>query len=273
MDGEAGAVTARGLTLRVGGRTLFEDLSMEVAPSELVAILGPNGAGKTSLLRVLLGLLSPSAGTVWIAGHPPRRGRSDVGYVPQRRTFEPGMPLRGRDLVRLGLDGHRWGPGWPGRSPWRRVDEAIRDVEAEPFADGSLGALSGGEQQRLRVAQALVSEPRVLLCDEPLTSLDIGSQRTVTELLDRFRRRTATTVLVVTHDLNVVLPFVDRVLYLVGGRWAMGRPEEIITSTVLSSLYGTSVDVVRVRGRLIVVGPPDEPHPHGEPGPGPDEAG
>ena len=265
METRAPALVVDDLTLRLGPRVLFEHLSMAVSAGEFVALLGPNGAGKTSLIQVLLGVLDPTNGTVRIDGRPPRRGRADVGYVPQRRTFEPGTPLRGRDLVRLGLDGHRWGPGWP---PAARaaVDAAVRDVEADRFADQPLGSLSGGEQQRLRVAQALVSNPHLLLCDEPLTSLDIGSQRTVVELLDGFRRRTHSAVVVVTHDLNVVLPFVDRVLYLVGGRWAIGSADEIVTTEVLSRLYGTPVDVLRVRDRLIVVGPPDEPHPHGEAG-------
>lgn len=255
------AITLNHATLRRGDRTLWEDLHLEIEAGEFVAVLGPNGAGKTSLLKVLLGQLPLSDGGALVAGSEPRRGSNLVGYVPQQKGFDIGLGVRGRDLVALGIDGHRFGPF---RSPGRRakVDAAIAAVGATAQASRSIGQLSGGEQQRLRIAQALVGEPAALLCDEPLLSLDLHHQRAVVELLDQSRHTTGAAVLMVTHEINPVLPVVDRVVYLVDGRWAVGTPDEVLTSARLSALYGAQIDVLRVRGRIIVLGAEVEQH-HG----------
>jgi zinc/manganese transport system ATP-binding protein len=255
-----GAAAAR------GGRTLWSGLDLDVAPGEFLTVLGPNGSGKSTLLEVLLGLLAPAAGEVRLDGAPPRRGSPVVGYIPQQQTLDPLTPLRGRDLVGLGLDGHRWGPGWRGaRARRARVDEALAAVGATGWADAPVGRLSGGEQQRLRVAQALVGDPRLLLADEPLLSLDLAHQRSVVEMIDRRRREHGTAVVFVTHEINPVLPVTDRVLYLVDGRFRIGTPDEVMTSQNLTELYGTQVDVVRVRDRVLVVGAEDAGarHDHG----------
>ena len=253
------AVRLEQAALHRGDRVLWRDLDLEIAPGEFVAILGPNGAGKSTLLKVLLGLLPLTAGTAQVVGKAPRRGSSDVGYVPQQKGFDTDLGARGRDLVTLGVDGHRFGPL---RSTGRaeKVDRAIAAVGASAYADRPIGRLSGGEQQRLRIAQALVGDPAVLLCDEPLLSLDLNHQRGVVELLDRRRRDAGTAVLMVTHEINPVLPYVDRVIYLVDGRVAVGRPDDVLTSARLSSLYGTRIDVLRVRDRIVVLGAETEPH-------------
>ena len=258
------AVSLRGASLRFGERTLWEGLDLDVAPGEFVAVLGPNGSGKTTLLRVLLGLQPLHAGEVMVAGRPPTRGSRAIGYVPQQKALPEDLTLRAADLVGLGLDGHRWGVGLRGRAERReRVRAALESVGATRYANAPVGRLSGGEQQRLRVAQALVGDPSVLLCDEPLLSLDLAHQRVVTSLIEQRRRTADTAVLFVTHEINPVLPLVDRVLYLVNGRFRIGHPDEVMTSESLSELYGTEVDVLRVRGRLVVVGA--EAACHGEP--------
>nr|WP_245721436.1 metal ABC transporter ATP-binding protein [Nocardia crassostreae] len=261
------AVRLSNARLSFGARTLWQGLDLDVAPGEFIAVLGPNGSGKTSLMRMLLGQLALSEGTAQIAGSPARTGNPDIGYIPQQKTIEAGVQLRGVDLVGLGVDGHRWGLGLRGRGERKRkVAQAIADVGAEKFAHAPLDALSGGEQQRLRVAQALVGDPRVLLCDEPLLSLDLANQRLVSELIDKRRRTHDTAVLFVTHEINPVLPLVDRVLYLVDGKFRIGTPDEVMTSEVLSELYRTEVDVLRVRGRLVVVGTGDTMDALGEAG-------
>ncbi len=255
-------VSVEALGLRFDQRILWEDLSFELQPGEFLAVLGPNGTGKTSLIRILLGLLEPSAGRVLVNGGPPREGRQHVGYVPQQRAFDRDLALRARDLVRLGLDGHRWGNGRLSSEERARIDRAIASVGASDYADAPIGRLSGGEQQRLRIAQALVADPALLLADEPLLSLDLAYQHTITGLLDERRRTAGTPVLFVTHDINPVLGLVDKVLYLAPGSWAIGAPDEVLTSETLTQLYGTDVDVLRVRGRVVVVGTPDDQHVH-----------
>ena len=265
----APAVHLDSLTLEYGGRRIWTDLSLDVPRGSFVAILGPNGAGKTSLLRAILGLVTPTSGQIEVMGAAPLRGDPCIGYVPQHQHFDAETPLRGRDLVRLGLDGHRWGIGLPNADASARVTAAIASVEATAYANAPIGRLSGGEQQRLRIAQALVSKPHLLLCDEPLASLDLRHQRGITDLLQDWRERAGGTILFVTHDVNPVLHLVDRVLFVVNGRWAAGTPDDVLTSEQLSELYGSHVDVVRVHGRILVVGETDTGYaadePHHEP--------
>ncbi|SNS70175.1 metal ABC transporter ATP-binding protein [Rhodococcoides kyotonense] len=252
------AVELRDAALAFGERTLWQNLDLTVESGEFIAVLGPNGSGKTSLLKVLLGQNHLTHGTATIAGQPVRHGQSGVGYVPQQRSIDDGLPLRGRDLVGLGWDGHRWGLGLRGmRERKRIVQSAIDQVDAGAFAGAPVGTMSGGEQQRLRIAQALVGDPSVLLCDEPLLSLDLANQRLVSGLIDRRRREHDTAVLFVTHEINPILPLVDRVVYIVDGKFRIGAPTEVMTTEVLSELYGTEVEVLHVRGRLVVVGTGD----------------
>lgn len=252
----------RSATLGFGDRTLWSDLDLQVHPGELIAVLGGNGTGKSSLLKTILGQVPLRSGSAEFLGEPIRRGNRRIGYIPQQKLAEDGTPLRGRDLIALGLDGHRWGIALPTRARRVSVDALVRVVGAERFARTPIAQASGGEQQRLRVGQALAGDPRLLLCDEPLLSLDISYQRTISELIDRERLARNIGVLFVTHDINPVLPMVDRVLYLGDGSFRVGTPDEVMRSDVLSELYSTPIDVIRNRGRIIVVGAPDAPHGH-----------
>jgi zinc/manganese transport system ATP-binding protein len=256
-------VRVRDATMRYGARVLFEHLDLDVAPGEFLAVLGPNGAGKSTLLEVLLGLTTLTSGTVEVDGRPPGRDNARVGYIPQQDVFDRDLPLRGRDLVQLGVDGHRRGLPFGRLKTRARVEAALASVDATGYADAPIGRLSGGEQQRLRIAQALVADPNLLLCDEPFLSLDLAHQQSVSALVNARRTDEQTAVIFVTHEINPILPFVDRVLYLVGGRSAIGSAAEIFTSERLSALYDTPIDVLDVRGRIVVVGGDDGFAEHG----------
>ena len=253
-------LSVRDARLVLGSRTLWTGLDLEVPRGEFVAVLGANGSGKTSLLRAILGEHRLAAGEIRVEGQPVRRGDRRIGYIPQQRGHDPSMRIRGRDLVGFGVDGHRWGPGLPDRARRARIDELLSAVGASHYARVPVSLLSGGEQQRLRVGQALAGDPGLMLCDEPLGSLDLRAQRVVSELIDRHRRERGFSVLFVTHDVNPVLGMVDRVLYLAGGRFRIGTPDEVLRSDVLSELYQDRVDVIRSHGRVVIVGAPDHSH-------------
>ena len=251
-------VSLTGARLAFGDRVLWDDLDLTVCAGEFVAVLGPNGTGKTSLLKVLLGQLPLSAGTAMVDGQRVAAGSGRIGYVPQHRSVERGLSLRSQDLVGLGYDGHRWGVTGlrrRDRSTKRAaVQRALRQVNAVGLAGVPVGVMSGGELQRVRIAQALATDPVLLLCDEPLLNLDPANARLVSALIDQRRREADTAVLFVTHEVNPVLPYVDRVLYLVDGRFRVGTLEEVMTSATLSELYRADIQVVRVGDRYVVVG-------------------
>ncbi len=253
-------VELAGAQLSFGTRTLWSGLDLSVAAGEFVTVLGANGADKSSLLKAILGLHPLAAGRVRVNGAPARRGSGVIGYVPQQRRIDPASPVRVRDLVRLGIDGARWGIGLPSPARRRCVEQILADTGATELADRPLHLLSGGEQQRVRIAQALVTDPSALLCDEPLLSLDLHHQRSVVSLIERRRRQHGTAVLFVTHEITPVLPFTDRVLYLAGGRFRVGTVEEVMTTECLSELYGTRVEVIRTGSRILVAGAPEPDH-------------
>ncbi len=247
-----------GITVRLSGREVLHDVSFTIAPGEFTGLIGPNGAGKTTILRVILGLLAPSAGTVTVAGAPsggrrPRRRESVVGYVPQKLLIEPDMPLRVRDVVSLGIDGNRLGVPFPSRARRELVNETLRAVGADGYADARVGELSGGEQQRVMIAHALISRPRLLLLDEPLANLDIRSAQGIVAVLAKLAREQQIAVLISAHDMNPLAPVMDRIVYVAAGRAAVGSSEEVLRTDVLSRLYGQHVDVLHVHGRVVIV--------------------
>jgi zinc/manganese transport system ATP-binding protein len=249
---------------RIAGRAVWSDVNVTAREGEFTAVLGPNGSGKTTLLRVLLGQLPLVGGEARVLGGPPGAANGQIGYLPQRRHFDSAVRIRGIDLVRLGLDGARW--GFPlRRTGQEQVQKAISLVGAGDYATRSIGRLSGGEQQRLLIAQALVSRPRLLLLDEPLDSLDLPNQTAVAALLARISREQGVTVLLVAHDANPLLSYLDRVVYFGAGRAAEGAPRDVITPVTLSRLYGVPVDVLEsADGRLIVAGVPEAPAHHSD---------
>jgi zinc/manganese transport system ATP-binding protein len=248
-----GVLAVDGVSVRLGGRDILRDVRFGIGPGQFTGLIGSNGAGKTTLLRVILGLQAPTAGTVTVCGERRAARKGLIGYVPQKIQLDPDMPVRARDLVGLGLDGHRLGIGLPSRARRRQVDEMLDAVGATRLAGERVGNLSGGEQQRVMIAHALISSPRLLLLDEPLASLDISSAQGIIALLSRIARDRGVAVLMSAHEMNPLLPVMDTVVYLAGGRAASGTTGEVIRSEVLSALYGHHVDVIRVHGRVLVV--------------------
>ncbi|HEX9235981.1 MAG TPA: ATP-binding cassette domain-containing protein [Actinomycetota bacterium] len=261
-------VRAQGAEVRFRDRVLWSDVELDILRGSFAAVLGPNGVGKSTLLKVLLGLQPLTAGRVEVLGAPAGRERRRIGYVPQRKSFDRTLRLRGIDVVRLGLDGARWGvpvPGRAGRQAHAAVAEAVRVVGAAGFAGRPIGDLSGGEQQRLVVAQALVRRPDLLLLDEPLDNLDLANQGAVAALVQRICRERGVTVVMVAHDVNPILPYLDQVVYLAAGHAVAGAPSDVIATETLSALYGAPVEVLRASdGRLVVVGAPEPPALHSD---------
>jgi zinc/manganese transport system ATP-binding protein len=242
-----------GISVWLSGREVLHDVRFRIMPGEFTGLIGSNGAGKTTLFRVILGLQASSTGSVLVGGRPLTRRNPIIGYVPQKIFLDPDMPLRARDVVALGLDGHRLGVplGWGRRR--KAVDSMLDAVDARRFADARVGNLSGGEQQRVLIAHALISRPRLLLLDEPLANLDIGAEGEVVALLARIAREQRIAVFISAHDVNPLLPVMDRLVYVAAGKTASGTTAEVIRAEVLSALYGQHVDVLRVHGRILVV--------------------
>ncbi len=266
------AVELKDASVRLAGKRIFGDVELTVGRGQFVAVLGPNGAGKSTLMRAILGLLALESGSVTVLGRPPAQARAEIGYLPQRHAFDSSTRIRGIDLVRLGLDGTRWGLpiALTGGARERRkaesarVTQVVETVGATAYARRAIGELSGGEQQRLLIAQALVRNPQLLILDEPLDSLDLPNQASVAALLRRICSSQGVSVLLVAHDVNPLLGYLDQVIYMAGGRATAGSVGEVITSAKLSDLYGTPIEVLKTSdGRLVVVGQPEAPHRHG----------
>jgi zinc/manganese transport system ATP-binding protein len=257
-DSRIAIITAHEVAVRLGNRIIWSDGTFTIGSGEFVTIVGPNGAGKSTLLRLLLGLLFPSEGHIEVFGQAPRCGNSLIGYVPQRRTLDPDLMVRARDFVAMGIDGHKWGIPLPFVSKEHHrilVQEVLDAVGATAYADRAIGRLSGGEQQRLLLAQALLGQPRLLLLDEPLASLDLRNQNAIAQLVAWVAKERNIAVLLVSHDVNPLLPFTERVLYVAQGQIAIGKPDEIITTEHLTQMYDAPVEVMRdSRGRVLVFG-------------------
>jgi zinc/manganese transport system ATP-binding protein len=242
-----------GVSVRLGGRDILRDVSFSIGPGQFTGLIGPNGAGKTTLLKVILGLQPVTSGAVLLDGAPRPRRDSSIGYVPQKLGIEPDMPLRVRDVVSLGLDGHKFGVRLPSRVRRELVSDMLSAVGAQRYADARVGELSGGEQQRVMIAHALISKPKLLLLDEPLANLDISSEQGIVSVLARLARAERVAVLLSAHDMNPLMPVMDRIVYVAAGRVAVGDADEVVQPEVLSRLYGQHVDVIRVHGRILVV--------------------
>ena len=251
-------VSAKGLRVGFRDRIVWSEADLEIRRGEFVAVIGPNGAGKTTLFRLLLGLHPSSGGQLTVFGTPPSRGNPRIGYVPQRHTITYETNIAAFELVRLGYAGNRWGFSLSGKAERAAAATALAAVGATELGDASLSRLSGGELQRIFLAEALVSDPEMLLLDEPLSNLDIRRARELVALVARIVRERQVTALLVAHDINPMIQYLDKVVYIANGRIAAGPPGEVLTSERLSALYGVPVEVLRdSHGRLVIVGGED----------------
>ena len=257
---EADLVVADRLEVAYPGRTVWRDATFRIGRGQFIAVIGPNGAGKTTLFRLLLGLQPPSGGSLRLFGALPHRGNPRVGYVPQRHSIDSETNVACLELVRLSLTSADWRPRLPSRADHRAASEALARVGAAELAEKPLGVLSGGELQRVFLAEALVSDPDLLLLDEPLSNLDLRRSRELVELVHQFVRTRNVTALLVAHDINPLVEHLDQVIYIANGSVATGTPEEVLTSERLSALYGVRVEVLRdSRGNIVIVGT-ENPH-------------
>ena len=241
------------VTLELGDRTILRDAGFVVNQGEFIGVLGPNGAGKTTLMRAVLGLVPAASGAIRVLGQPVARGNASIGYMPQARSALAGRRVRGRDFVAMAADGHRWGLPHADGKTRADIERVLDLVDGRKLAERPLSELSGGERQRLLLAQCLLGNPKLLLLDEPLISLDPHHQKSVVELVRRVQQELGIAVLFSAHELNPLLNSLDRVLYLGSGKAALGTVDEVITRPVLSRLYGSPIDVMRVNGRIFVM--------------------
>jgi zinc/manganese transport system ATP-binding protein len=265
----ATAVRMRDASVEIAGDVLWRDVNLSVRAGQFIAILGANGAGKSTLVKTVLGLVPLASGEIEVLGSPAGQANRDIGYLPQRRSFDSSVRVRGVDVVRLGLDGDRWGFALPWGRNARQAREIVRRVidvvGASAYAHRPIGQISGGEQQRLLIAQALVRKPKMLILDEPLDSLDLPNQSSIAALIKRVCQEQGVTVLMVAHDVNPILPYLDQVVYLAGGAVMCGSPSEVVTSETLTKLYRSPIEVLRASdGRLVVVGEPEAPAHHAD---------
>jgi len=252
-QGTAPVLELEDVTLELGDRAILRNASLQVNQGEFIGVLGPNGAGKTTLMRAVLGLVPAASGTIRVHGQPVMRGNPSIGYMPQTRSALAGRRVRGRDFVAMAADGHRWGLPHADAKTRADVERVLDLVGGRALAARPLSELSGGERQRLLLAQCLLGNPELLLLDEPLISLDPHHQKSVVELVRNVQQELGIAVLFSAHELNPLLHALDRVLYLGSGVAALGTVDEVITKPVLSRLYGSPIDVMRVNGRIFVM--------------------
>jgi zinc/manganese transport system ATP-binding protein len=254
MSDSSRIITAENLAAGYRNNTVWRDASFTINRGEFVAIIGPNGAGKTTLFRLLLGLQPPLSGTIRVFDVQPRRGNPQIGYVPQRHGIDSEMNIESLELVRLAFSGKQWGFSIS-KKDRNAASEALNAVGSSTLAHRPLNALSGGELQRIFLAEALVSNPELLLLDEPLSNLDMRREKDLLQLVNNVVRSRNVTALLIAHNINPLLPFLDKVVFVANGRVATGDPEKVLTSEALTALYGSPIEVLHdSKGNVAIIG-------------------
>lgn len=255
-------IKADKLVLDYKSNLVLKNASFNITPRTFNVVLGPNGSGKTTLFKAILGLKEISSGTLLVFNEEPKRGNKKIAFIPQKRDLE-GINLKVRDFVRLGLDGYKWGIGLRFKGIEQKIDQALSMVDAKVFKNKSINQLSGGEVQRIFLAQALVGNPEVLLLDEPMANLDIKWENELLMTLDDLVKKEGLTVILITHDLNPLYNVTDQVIYMANHKLASGKVEEILTSDILSNLYDSNVEVVRdAKNHQLIIGIEEKGHQH-----------
>lgn len=249
-------IQIKNLTASYNNEIALQDISMEIFKGEFVGILGPNGSGKTTLLKTILGLILPGNGEIRLFGGPvDSAARKRMGYVPQKGSIDLTFPVKVFDAVMMGRYPMMGLFSYPSRSDRMVVEEVLKGVDAWHLKDKPIGELSGGQVQRVWIARALVSNPEILLLDEPTTGLDVKSQGQIIDLIHHIHKDNGLTVLYVTHEVNNVSCYLDKVAYLKKNLYAYGHPNEVIKVETLREVYAGEVEVLQGDGRpLVVVG-------------------
>jgi len=259
VDTSAPVIEAEHLVAGYQDKIIWRDATFTVGRGKFVAVIGPNGAGKTTLFRLLLGLQRPLSGVIKIFDGKPKRGNPHIGYVPQKHGIDQDTNIECLELVRLAISGDHWGVSLNPGNERKIALDTLRSVGGEDLAHRSLGGLSGGELQRIFLAEALVSNPDILLLDEPLSNLDIRRSEELVKLVNSVVRSRNVSAFLVAHDINPLLPFLDDVIYIANGKVATGTPKDVFTSERLSALYGISIEVVRdSKGNVAIIGASDK---------------
>lgn len=262
MENKDEIIVATNLAAAYGKNMIWQHANFSVRRGEFVVLLGPNGGGKTTLFHVILGLLKPDSGNIQLFGNAPTKGNPKIGYIPQRRLIDSEMRIQAVEFVTLGVSGTEWGFSMSREKKYEKKGlEALRQINAAELAHRSIGELSGGELQRVFLAQALISNPGLLLLDEPMANLDIRREKDFVDLLSGISKERDVGVLLITHDVNPILPFIDKLLYIANGRVETGTVADVINSERLSDIYGTPVEVLYdSKGRIAVLGIESEVH-------------
>jgi zinc/manganese transport system ATP-binding protein len=245
-------ITFSNVTYTVQNKIILDNISFEIKKGDFVAVLGPNGAGKSTLLQLILGIIKPTSGTITVYKEKPGMRNDAIGYSPQSKPFDIDLPILGKDYVALGLNGKEFGFHTPKKDTQRKVQAILEEFDAKELGMKKLGKLSGGEQQRLSLALAMISEPDIVLLDEPLANLDLSYQAEIVRRIYTYHKEHNHTILLVAHDVNPLLSYIDTVLYIANAHVKMGAPEEVIQDAVLTELYQTPVTVFHVNGRIFV---------------------
>lgn len=247
-------ISAKNISLAYSHVSIVSHVTLDIFQGEFICILGPNGSGKSTFLRALLGLIKPVTGELSVLGNTPQQGCLHIGYMPQMRHSPALTQLSSRAILEASIQSSRYGLPMTTKAKRERIETVLEMVNAKLYANRPLEQLSGGEKQRIYLAQALLDHPKILLLDEPLSNLDPHYQDVFIQLLYHIKQTLQVTILFTAHDPNPVLKVTNRVLYFAKGKCVIGSIDDIITSRTLSALYGTPIEVMPFKNRLLVLG-------------------